>query len=167
MAWLSNADWAAIMTPSTPLLEIIVRGATVYFFIFALLRLVLKRQAGSVGMTDLLVLVLIADAAQNAMAANYRSLPDGLALAATLVGCNYLLEWLGYHIPAVKRFLHPPALTLVEKGRFVHGNMKKELITEEDLMSWLREKGVSSVSDVELASMEGNGRISVVKKDAG
>ena len=59
---------------------------------FALLRFVLKREAGTLAITDLLVVVLIADAAQNAMADDYRSVPDGLLLVATIVFWSYALD---------------------------------------------------------------------------
>nr|MBP7571903.1 DUF421 domain-containing protein [Acidobacteriota bacterium] len=73
-----GVDWGRVFAFDTPWLEIVVRGTAIYLGLFLLLRLVLKRQAGTVGITDLLVIVLIADAAQNAMADDYRSVPDGL-----------------------------------------------------------------------------------------
>ena len=72
-----NVNWHDVFVPDTPLLEIFVRGTIVYLAIFALLRFVLTRQSGNLGVTDLLVIVLIADAAQNAMASEYKSVPDG------------------------------------------------------------------------------------------
>src|SRR5688572_25946632 len=92
MEWFTSVDWNKIFIPDTPLLEIFVRGSIMYLALFFVLRFVLKRQAGSVGITDLLVVVLMADAAQNAMADDYKSLPDGLALIGTLVFWNYTLE---------------------------------------------------------------------------
>lgn len=136
-----------------------------YLAIFCLFRLVLKRQIGGVGITDLLVLVLIADAAQNAMAADYRSLPEGLLLCATLVFWNYTLDWLGFRFPKLEEFLHPHPLVLIKNGRMNYYHMQKELMTEEDLMSRLREKGVEEIQQVKLAYLEGNGKISVIKKE--
>jgi len=72
--------------------------------LFLLLRLVLKRQSGNMGVTDLLVIVLIADAAQNAMASDYKSVPDGLLLVSTIVFWSYALDWLSYHFPRFGRF---------------------------------------------------------------
>lgn len=148
--------------PELPLLELVARGSIMYLGLFCLLRLVLRRQAGSVGMTDLVVIVLIADAAQNAMAAEYHSIADGFVLVTTLVFWNYILEWLGYRFPMVERFIHPPPLPLIKKGRMLRQNMKCELISEEDLMSWLREKGVEDIKEVKVAYIEGNGKISII-----
>ena len=73
----------------------LVRGTAAYLFLFVLLRLT-KRQTGSLSVSDLLVLVLIADAAQNAMAGDYKSLPDGLILVSAIVFWSFALDWLGY-----------------------------------------------------------------------
>ncbi|WP_447979424.1 DUF421 domain-containing protein [Candidatus Nitrospira bockiana] len=155
-------DWSRLFIPDTPLLEIVLRGSIVYLGIFMLLRLVLKRQAGIVGIADLLVVVLIADAAQNAMGADYRSITDGLILVATIVFWSYALDWLGYRFPAFEHFVHPPPLRLIERGRLLHHNMAKELLTEEELRSQLRQQGIEDPRKVKEASMEGDGRISVV-----
>jgi uncharacterized membrane protein YcaP (DUF421 family) len=160
-------DWGQIFKPDTPPLEIFLRGSIVYLALFTLLRLVLRREAGTVGMSDLLVIVLIADAAQNAMAGNYNSVPDGILLVATIVFWSFALEWLGYHVPWIGRFVHPPALLLVRDGQLLRRNMRRELITEDELMTQLRLQGVEDLASVRKACMEGDGQISVVKADGG
>jgi uncharacterized membrane protein YcaP (DUF421 family) len=157
-----SVDWGGVFIPQTPLLEIFVRGTIVYFAIFALLRFVLKRQSGSVGVTDLLVVVLIADAAQNAMAGTYKSVPDGILLVSTIVFWSWFIDLLGDYIPIVGRVVHPQPLPLVRDGKFLRRNMRKELISEEELMSQLREQGVDDVGKVKSAYEEGDGRISVM-----
>lgn len=163
MEWFSATDWHAIFTPTIPLLETFVRGSAMFFALFVLLRMVLKRQAGTLGMTDMLVVVLIADAAQNGMAADYHSVPDGIVLVATLVFWNYVLEWLGYHYPWMERIIHPPALPLVQGGRLMRKNMRHELISETDLMTQLRQQGIEDIAQVKRACLEGDGKISVVE----
>lgn len=84
-------DWRSVFVPKTPLLEIVVRGTVVYLILFAMLRFG-KRQTGSLSVTDLLVLVLIADASQNAMAGDYKSVPDGILLVATIIFWSFALD---------------------------------------------------------------------------
>src|SRR5262245_18723861 len=96
-------------------------------------------------MADLLVVVLIADAAQNAMSANYVSVPDGILLVATIVSWSYCLDWLGCRFPRLQRFLRPPPLPLVRDGRLLRHNLRRELVSEEELMSQLREQGVEDL----------------------
>jgi uncharacterized membrane protein YcaP (DUF421 family) len=155
------ADWSTIIRPDTPILEIMLRGTVVYLSLFFLLR-VAKRQAGAVGMADLLVVVLIADAAQNAMAANYTSLPDGLILVGTIAFWAYALDWLGYRLPRVQRLVYPDPLPLVRNGVIVRKSLAQELMTENELLSQLRLHGVDDLRKVRVANLEGDGRISVI-----
>src|SRR3954471_6609151 len=127
-AWTMTIDLAALFIPETPLLEIFIRGTATYLALFVLLRLTLKRQSGAVGMTDLLVVILIADAAQNAMAGDYRSIADGVVLVATILFWAYAIDWLGYHVPAIERLVHPLPLPLVANGALLPRNMRSELI---------------------------------------
>jgi len=158
-----TVDFGALFLADTHPLEIVVRGTVVYIVLFLLLRLALKRQSGAVGMTDLLVVILIADAAQNAMAGEYRRITDGILLVATILGWAYAIDWLGYHVPAVERIVHPAPLPLVVDGRLLRRNMQTELITYRELMSQLRAQGVDDVSRVHRAYLEGNGELTVIR----
>jgi uncharacterized membrane protein YcaP (DUF421 family) len=165
MAAFDAVDWNAVFVPKVPVLEIVVRGTIVYLALFTLIRVVLQRQAGTLSVTDLLVIVLIADAIQNAMSGDYKSVPEGLVLVSTIVFWSYALDWLGTRFPLIGRFVHPPPLDLVRDGKMLRRNMRKELVTTEELMSQLREQGVNDLRSVERARMEGDGHISVVKRD--
>ena len=162
LEYLFSVDWGKLLIPSTPLLEIFLRGTLVYLALFLMLRFVLKRESGTLGITDLLVVVLLADAAQNAMADDYHAIPDGLLLVATIVFWAYALDWMGYRFPRIQRLFHPPPLLLVEGGKILRRNMRKEFITEEELYTTLREQGVENIRHVKRAYMEGDGRISVI-----
>jgi uncharacterized membrane protein YcaP (DUF421 family) len=164
METLFSIDWKGAFVPTASILEIVGRGSLMYLVIFALMRFVLKREAGGIGLADLLVVVLIADAAQNAMAGEYKSITEGIALVATLVFWDFTLDWLGYQFPRLERLLHPPPLPLIENGRMLRRNMRRELIGEQELMSYLRGQGVEDVAEVKKAYMEGDGRISVISR---
>ena len=156
-------DWQSIFLPDIPLLEIILRGSLMYIALFVLLRIILKRQTGSVGMTDLLLIVLIADASQNAMAGEYKSVPAGIVLVCTIIFWSYALDWLSFHYEWFNRLVEPPPLPLIENGELLYRNMRKELITEDELMSQLRVHGLDDFSKVKQAHMESDGRISIVQ----
>lgn len=160
-------DWAQLLIPEHSLLEIFVRGTFTYVGLFAILRFFLKRQSGVIGIADLLVIVLIADAAQNAMAAEYKSITEGALLVLTIVFWNYALDWLGYHFPVFQRFTRPPPLALIDDGRFLRRNMRQEMITIDELMSQLRQQGIEDPAKVKKAFIEGDGRISIICHDGG
>lgn len=158
-----QVDWNSVFVPSLSILEVILRGSLIYLFLFVVLR-VLRRGAGAIGISDLLVVVLIADAAQNAMGSEYRSVTEGVVLVLTIVGWDYLFDWLGYRIPALRPVLRPSALLLIKNGKLQKHNMRKEMLSEEELLGELREQGVSNIADVKFSFIESNGHISVVKK---
>jgi uncharacterized membrane protein YcaP (DUF421 family) len=158
-----GVDWHAVFTPTVPLMELVVRGTIMYFVLFGLLRLVPKRQAGAIGMTDILVIVLLADVASNAFSANYTSVVEGTVLVATILFWSYVLDWVAFHWPAAKRLLHAPPLPLIEDGKLLRRNLKAELVTMDELMSQLREHGIEDCAQVKRAFMEPDGAISVVK----
>jgi len=158
-----NIDWNSIFVPDTPFLEIIVRGSVMYLALTILLRIVLKRQTGTLGMTDLLLITLLADASQNAMAGEYRSLPDGIVLVATIIFWNYFFDWLTVKSEWFERLIEPPPLPLVKRGKLLRRNMRRELITEAELLGKLREQGVEDLSKVKLANIESDGQISLIQ----
>jgi len=159
-----DVNWTEMFVPDRPVLEVLVRGTVMYLSLFLMLRFVLKRESSGLGMTDVLVVVLIADAAQNALAGEYRSIPDGVLLVATILFWSYALNYLGYRFPLFERLVHPPPLPLVRDGRMLRRNMRRELVTVTELESLLREQGVTDLSQVTLACMEGDGNISVVTR---
>lgn len=165
MDLLFDFDWQRIFVPSVSLVEIVLRGSLMYLILFTILRFVLKREAGAVSITDLLVVVLIADAAQNGMAADYTSITEGMVLVGTIVFWSYILDWLGYSFPALQNFVHPPPLQLVKEGQPLWRNMRRELITEDELMTQLRRAGVEELNQVRAAYMEGDGHISIIAYD--
>jgi uncharacterized membrane protein YcaP (DUF421 family) len=158
-------NWDSLFVPSfSMLVEIIVRGTVIYLFLFVVLRF-LRRGAGAIGISDLLVVVVIADAAQNAMGGEYKTITEGVVLVLTIVGWDYLFDWLGFRFPAFRRVLRPPALILIKDGEKQKHNMRRQLITDEELLGELRVQGVEYVEDVKLSYMEADGHISVVRKD--
>jgi uncharacterized membrane protein YcaP (DUF421 family) len=145
--------------------ELVLRGTATYWFLFLIFRFLLKRDVGSLGIADVLVLVLIADASQNAMSGGYESLTDGAILVGTIIGWNYALDWAAFRWPLVRRFAEQPPLALVVNGRVLRRNLAKELLTLDDLKASLREHGVDDVSQVKKAFMEGDGTITVIRND--
>lgn len=158
-----NIDWKALFLPDIPLIEIVLRGSIMYLSLFILLRIILKRQSGTLGITDLLLITLLADASQNGMAGEYKSIPNGILLVATIIFWNFALDWLSYKSPIFQRLIEPPPLLLVKNGQLLRRNMRKELVTDEELMVQLREQGVSDISKVKEAYMESDGHISVIE----
>jgi uncharacterized membrane protein YcaP (DUF421 family) len=148
-----------------PVLELVLRGTLVYWLLFCIFRFVLRRDVGAVGIADVLLLVVIADAAQNAMSGGYQTFTEGAILVLTIAGWNWLLDFLSFHFVAVRRFTTPSRLTLVRAGILQRRNMRREYITVEELKEKLREQGIEKMSEVKAAYLEGDGQISVVRNE--
>jgi uncharacterized membrane protein YcaP (DUF421 family) len=161
---LTAIDWHRLFVPSGSLVELVVRASLMYLLILAGFR-IFRRDAGSLSVSDLLVVVLIADAAQNGMAGEYQSLTEGTVVVATIFGWNYALDWLAYRSRAVNWLLHPPPLLLIRDGQVQHRNLRAQLITRMDLMEQLREQGVEDVAEVRKCYLESDGRLSVIRED--
>jgi uncharacterized membrane protein YcaP (DUF421 family) len=158
------ADWQAIVSPDTPLLELVARGTVLYFGILFMTRLMPRRTGGDLAMMDLIFVLLIAEAAAHAMG-EYTSVADRVVMIATLMGWNYLINALSYRVPFIERLVSSPPLQVIRDGELLRRNMRREILTEEELMSRLREDGISDVKEVKSAHIEGNGKISVVSKE--
>lgn len=159
-----GVEWEQLLVPQTPLLEIVIRGSVMYLALYALLRFV-RRDAGAISVNDLLVLVLIADAAQNGMGDDYRTIPDGLLLVGVIVGWAHGLNWLSYHVGWVERIVHPAAVPIIERGVIREDPMRRYLLTHEELRMQLRLQGVADPAEVDVAYVEGNGQISVLTSE--
>jgi uncharacterized membrane protein YcaP (DUF421 family) len=158
-------DWSRLFGFSVNPAEIILRGTVIYWFIFLLFRLILHRDVGAIAIADVMLLVLIADAASNGMSGNYDSITDGCLLIATLAGWNYLLDLLSFHFPAIRRVVQPAPLVLIQDGKIQRKAMRRELITTEELKSKLREQGIEDFSEVKIAHLEEDGEISILRHD--
>lgn len=157
-------DVVKAFTPDVSLFEMVVRGAIMYFSIFILLRVILRGRTSAVTMSDLIVIVVIADAAQNAMSAAYGSITDGIVLVATIVICSFSVDWLAFRFPIVRNFVHPERTTLVMDGRILRKALEEELMTEGELMSQLRLHDLETLDEVKAMYLEGNGEVSVIKR---
>jgi uncharacterized membrane protein YcaP (DUF421 family) len=155
-----------MFVPTGSLLELVVRGSLMYLLILAGFR-TFRRDAGSLSVSDLLVVVLIADAAQNGMAGEYKSLTEGVVIVTTIFAWNYVLDWLAYRSRFVYWLLHPPSLLLIRNGQIQFRNLRSQLITKDDLLEQLREQGVDSVTRVKKCFLESDGRMSVIREDDG
>lgn len=151
---------------SLPVAEIILRGTAVYWFLFLLFRVIVRRDVGAVGLADVLLLVIIADAAQNAMAGGYETISDGIVLISTIVFWNMALDWLSYRFPRLRDVVQPRTLLLIDRGRVLHRNLRHEMISLEDLLAKLREQGVERPEEVKHAYMESDGTITVIKRSS-
>lgn len=158
---------AEVFGLSMPLWEIGLRATIIYVVVVLAVRLVPKRNAGHISPNDLLTLIVIGGLATDAMTGGSTSIGDILLLIAIILFWGYLLDQLEYHVPALQRLLRDEETPLIENGRMIRKNMRRELVTEEELMAVLRKEGIDDAAMVESARMEADGEISVIRKTSG
>jgi uncharacterized membrane protein YcaP (DUF421 family) len=159
-------EWAELLIPTHSVAEMMLRGTVTYLSLFIILRFVMVRQTSTIGIADILVIVVIADAAQNAFAKEYKSITEGLVLVLTIVFWNLFLNWISYRFKVFERLLSPQPLPLIKNGKMNYRNMRQEFITEEELKGQLRQQGISELAEVKEACLEANGELSVIKTDS-
>lgn len=153
---------------SVPWWEFVLRGVLVYVFLLVFLRITGKRQTGQYAPFDLVLLLILSNAVQNSMNAGDNSLIGGLISATTLMGCHVVLAHITYRFAWLERLIDGTPRVLVDDGKVHTELMHKELLSTEDLEAALRASGCLHLHEVERATIETNGQITVVlrKRDS-
>jgi uncharacterized membrane protein YcaP (DUF421 family) len=147
---------------SVPLWTIVLRSAVVYFFLLVGLRLSGKREIGQMTVFDLVVLLLLANAVQNAMVGPDTSLLGGIVAALVLLLLNAGVARLRMRWPRLRRLVEGTPTLLVLHGEVMRDHLRHEGVDQETLEAALREHGIAGLEDVEMAVLEIDGSISVV-----
>jgi len=146
-------------------LPIIISSASVYLFIILAIRLFGKREFAQLSIIDLVFVLLISNAVQNAMVGPDTTLAGGLVAASTLFLVNFILKALTYRFPFFQTFITGQSIVLVYKGEVNEENLRKAHLSINELIESIHEHGSSSVKDVDLAVLETDGNISVISDD--
>jgi uncharacterized membrane protein YcaP (DUF421 family) len=156
-----EVDWSALFIPAESLVEIVIRGTIIYVALFAVLRFLPRRTLSEASTSDILVIVLIADAVQNAMAGEYKSISEGLLLAGVILAWAVVIDWLDHRFPHWHLASGQPLL-LIDDGKLLRENLRRQLITEDEVMSQLRQHGLDSPESVRKGYIEGDGHFTLL-----
>jgi uncharacterized membrane protein YcaP (DUF421 family) len=158
-------DWAAVFDPSLPVPETVLRGTVIFLGLTVLLRLTGHRESGSLALTDLLVIVLLAEAVSHAP--DSTSVTDGFILIVTILVWSVVLDAIAYRFGFMRRVLKPSKRPLIENGRLNKHLMRHEFITCQEIEAQLRLQGIEDLDAVDCPYIEPNGMISAFRKDGG
>jgi uncharacterized membrane protein YcaP (DUF421 family) len=146
--------------------EIVVRAAIVYVAVLGGLRLAGKRELGQMTAFDLVVILLISNAVQNAMVGPDTSVTGGMVAAATLLVANFAVANLEGRVGWFRRAVEGSPTLIINNGEFVEAHLKRESVDREEVMMALREHGFADPPEVQTAVLEVDGTISVVPMTA-
>jgi uncharacterized membrane protein YcaP (DUF421 family) len=155
------------ISPDISILEKIVRPLIIYFFLLIAFRIFGKRQLGQLAPFDFVVLLVISNVVQNAMIGNDNSLVGGIIGATTILVANLLIAYLSFQIPRLDRLLEGAPTVLIENGQIQRENLKRELVTENDLFHALRRNQIDPDTDLpslQKVELDSDGSIVIIKK---
>jgi uncharacterized membrane protein YcaP (DUF421 family) len=156
---------SALFRPETPWVALVVRSVVVYVFLMIALRIAGRRELGQMTTFDLVLLLVLANAVQNSINAGDNSLGGGLVSAMTLLLLNYAVGEATYRWRWFERLVQGRPRPLVRNGKLILRNMKRELVTLEELRSALRKQGIDGVTACKLAVLESDGTLTAVRND--
>ena len=147
--------------PSLPWWEFIVRAMIVYVFLLFILRLTGKRQTGQLAPFDLVLLLVLSNAVQNAMNGGDNSVLGGIVSATTLIGLHYAVAFVTYKSKTLEAWIEGTPRTLIHNGVLDEAVMRSELLTHHELAAALRSAGCTGIEHIHVATLENNGQITV------
>ena len=147
------------------LLDVALRSTAGYVFMIIAFRIFGKRELSQLSIADLVLIVLISNAVQNAMVGENTSLLGGLTAATVLFSLNMLLGYLMFRFKKIRTLVESEPVTLIYNGKVLRKNLESVLLTMDELNSAVREHGVEKTEDVSLAILEVDGNISVISGD--
>jgi uncharacterized membrane protein YcaP (DUF421 family) len=165
LLWASGGSlWVDMFHLSVPVAEKVLRPVIVYVFLVVGLRLFGKRELAQLNPFDLVVLLTLSNTVQNAIIGPDNSLSGGLIGATTLLAVNYFVVRFLFDHQKLDELVEGAATVLIERGKVCEDRLKRELITHEELIVAAHKQGLSSLGEVEQATLEPGGVISFVAK---
>lgn len=155
------------MAPAPPhlLIAVAARTAIVLLFLIAGLRLLGKRQIGQMNLFDLVLIMALANGVQNAMTMGRGELSVGIVSAGMLLLAGRLLTWLFLRRPHLEERLVGTPTVIIDHGRLLRDHMRREHLTEDEVMAALREHGLCDPRDARMVVLEVDGTLSVVPRE--
>ncbi len=145
--------------------EIVIRAVIIYLFVILAIRLFGKKELAQLSVIDLVFILLISNSVQASMVGGDTTLWGGMIAATALFFINYLLKLLLFKSKTISEIVQGKPLMLIYRGEVIHAHLEQAKITMEELEAAVREHGVESVRNIDLAILEVDGNISVLSKN--
>jgi uncharacterized membrane protein YcaP (DUF421 family) len=145
-------------------MDIVLRGIVVFIFLFVLVRVMGRRELSSLEPFDLILLIILGDAVQQGLTQDDYSLTGAMLAVGTIAILQIATSWLNFRLPRLRPILDGEPIVIVQDGKPIEKNMKRERLTGDDVAEAARRQGIGTLDDVAWAVMETNGTISFIKK---
>ena len=145
-------------------MDIAFRGTALFFFIFLLTRVIGRRELSSLQPFDLILLIVLGDAVQQGLTQDDYSLTGAFLAIGTIAIMQVAVSYANFRFPKLRPVLDGEPIVVVQDGRPIEKNLKRERVTIEDLAAAARQQNIAKIEDVQWAVMETSGAISFIKK---
>jgi uncharacterized membrane protein YcaP (DUF421 family) len=145
-------------------MDIVLRASVVFVFVVILTRVIGRRELGSLAPVDLILLIILGDALQQGLTQDDYSLTGAVLVVGTLAVLQVFTSWVSFRFPFTRRLLEGEPLIVVEDGKPIERNLRRERLTVEEVTESARLHEIGSLDEVRWAVLERNGEISFLKK---
>jgi uncharacterized membrane protein YcaP (DUF421 family) len=145
-------------------MDLVARTAVVFVFVVVLTRVIGRRELGSLAPVDLILLIILGDALQQGLTQDDYSLTGAVLVVGTLAVLQVFTSWVSFRLPVTRRLLEGEPLIIVQDGKPIERNLKRERLTLEEVAESARMHEIASIDEVKWAVLERNGEISFIKK---
>ena len=145
-------------------MDIVLRGAVVFVFLYVLMRVIGRRELSSLEPFDLILLIILGDAVQQGLTQDDYSLTGAMLAVGTIAALQVLVSYVNFRFPRMRPILDGEPIVIVQDGKPIDRNLRRERVTIEDLLGSARSQNIGSLDDVQWAVLETNGQISFIKK---
>jgi uncharacterized membrane protein YcaP (DUF421 family) len=146
-------------------MDIVLRATAMFFALFALLRLLGKRELGQMTPFEVVVLVVMGDLIQQGITHNDFSLTGAILAIVTFAFWGVALGWIVYLFPRLKKAFEGEPRVIVRHGELLEANLRRDRMTRAEIESEMRLAGIARIGDVDWAILEPSGKISFIKRD--
>ena len=145
-------------------MDIAVRGLVLFFFMYLLTRVIGRRELSSLQPFDLILLIVLGDSIQQGLTQDDYSVTGAFIAIGTIAALQVLMSWSAFRFPWMRRVLDGHPIVLVEDGKVIEKNLRRERLTMDDLTEQARSNQIASIDDVQWAIFEPSGTISFLEK---
>jgi uncharacterized membrane protein YcaP (DUF421 family) len=146
-------------------MDIVLRAVALYAFVIFVMRVIGRRELSSMTPFDLVLLIILGDAIQQGLTQDDYSVTGAVLAIGTIATLQVGTSYLSFRFPPMRKVFQGQPIVLVDHGKFVHRNLRRERMTEEEVAEEARQQQIASLDQVDWAILEANGSISFIKKD--
>ena len=144
-------------------MDIVLRAIVVFGFLLVLTRVIGRRELSSLQPFDLILLIVLGDAVQQGLTQDDYSLTGALLAVGTIAVLQVFVSWVGYRFPMTRRVLEGVPIVVIQDGKVIERNLRRERIDLEDIAEAARQQGIAHLSDVKWAVLETTGKLSFIQ----